>query len=489
MTIKVAKYISLLLLSSFVISCDKELENSGVDLIDNDKFSTRTYTSQVKTTTENVESVRTDNAPNYLLGIYDDPDFGVTTGSIVSQLRVPFAGLSFDETARIDAVILEIPYYYTNDGVYDDNKPKFKLDSVYGNAQTPYRLKVNRVATYLNNLDPEDPSKQLKYYSDKDYELSDLLAEQVFVPNPNDTMIVISRRAEDGTIYEEDERKSSPVRPSIKISLDPDFFTNNFLGDENKSKFTTNDDFIDFFRGIYIQAEPIDGFTDASLIQTNLDNAKLTVYFSETIDGENTPSLFNFGFNNVTANNFENSTITYNPQNNYVQGAGGSITTISLFGQDSEDEIPAELEELRTKNWIINEARLVFNVNDDLSSDFTPDRLLIYNYDKNRQLPDVFGIDGFSGIGGSVEKDDDGKAIKYTFRITDYITNLLDESNDEELNKLAIKVYNTSDAPQSNQDFLIKDYGWNPKRVVLYGSESPIEDKKVKLEIIYSEIN
>ncbi|WP_196895424.1 DUF4270 domain-containing protein [Aureivirga marina] len=493
MTIRVAKYISLLLLlSGIIVSCDKELENSGVDLVDNNKFSTNSYFSQIKTETENVEAVRTDNAPNFLLGLYEDNTvFGTTEASLISQLRIPFAGLTFDETARIDTVIIELPYYYTNDGVFDDNKPKFTLDSIFGNKNTAYKLKVNRVNTFLNNLDPEDPSKQLKYYSDKDYELSDLLGEVDFVPNANDTMTVVKRKAADGSIYEEDERKDSPVRPTLKIPLDTEFFTQNFLGAANESHFATNDDFIDFFRGVFIEALPINGIVDANLIQMNLlTDAKMTVYYSETIDGENTPSQYVFRFSGIIANKFENSTVVYDPQFNYIQGAGGSLTTISLFGDDNDgNNIPDELEELRNNDWLVNEANLVFYVNQDLSSDFTPDRLILYNYETNRQLPDVFGLNGFGSIGGFVEKDDSNKAFKYKFRITDYVSQLLDPTSDTELNKLAIKVFNSTDAPVNNQDFFVREYGWNPKRVVLYGSESSLEDKKVKLEIIYSELN
>ena len=77
----------------------------------------------------------------------------------------------------------------------------------------------------------------------------------------------------------------------------------------------------------------------------------------------------------------------------------------------------------------------------------------------------------------------------YIFRITDYISELLKAEEPLDLVKLGLKVYNSSDTPASIFDFTIKDFSWNPKGVVLFGNDPSFGDKRIKLEILYSEIN
>jgi hypothetical protein len=53
--------------------------------------------------------------------------------------------------------------------------------------------------------------------------------------------------------------------------------------------------------------------------------------------------------------------------------------------------------------------------------------------------------------------------------------------------KLALKVFNISDIPTQLLDVKVQDYSWTPKGIIVHGSNSEVIDKRVKLELIYSE--
>ena len=112
--VTILKYIGLFSLVFFtLISCEKEIENIGVGIVDNGKFSIGDFVSEVGTSSENVERVPANGIAQYLLGVYSDNEFGAIKGSVVSQIILPIAGDSYTygENAAIDSVII---YIHTN---------------------------------------------------------------------------------------------------------------------------------------------------------------------------------------------------------------------------------------------------------------------------------------------------------------------------------------------------------------------------------------
>jgi hypothetical protein len=169
------KYVGLFTIVFFtIISCEKEIENIGVDLIDNNIFSTGDFVTEVSTENINVESVIGNGIEQYLLGVYNDNEFGTLKGSIISQLLLPATGDNYDygTNSAIDSVIIFIPYQFTKLDNADDGKPKFEIDSVIGNNDIKFQLNVYELETFFNSLDPNDPSKPQLYYTDKVFEKS-----------------------------------------------------------------------------------------------------------------------------------------------------------------------------------------------------------------------------------------------------------------------------------------------------------------------------
>ncbi len=512
--VKSMKYIGLFtLILISVIACERDFENIGVGLVDNNQFTGKDTTYSVRAYNKNIDSSRVDGIPEYLLGIFNDENFGFIKTSFVSQLSLP-SSIDFGDKVSIDAVILDIPYYSTKEEDNSDGKPNFRLDSVFGNQDTEYYVSVYESGTFMNVLDPLDPTKGKKYYSNALYNKKTLLHSKLFIPDRNDTVLYVDRRFLDddiNTVDDIDTIKTDIVAPSIKFSLDTLFFRNNFINQQSSGVFDSGERFIDFFRGIIIEAEE-HLIKEGSLMALAMTDANLRIYYTNTIltdevegidlngDGDTvdtdvpvrTKQTMIFPIAGLRANQYtrDYSTSTalinnrfINPDSIngedklYIQGASGSMGIVELLLNEDD------LNEMRSNNWLINEANLTFYL-DDLEQTNVPDQLLLYNYDHNSQILDVITEAQVSGIGGTLERDEDNKPIKYKFRITDYISEFL-KSDDEKPVKFGLKVFHSTDVPIAIADTIVDDFSWIAKGVVLNGNTF-VGDKKLKLEIFYT---
>lgn len=496
--------IALFVLST--ISCEKEIESIGVNLIDNHVFSKDVFTSEVTTENININNVPTTNVSQYLLGVYSDDEFGTLKASIASQLVLPTFGEAYVNgygiNTTVDSVLVSIPYQSTVEDDYSDGKPKFSIDSVFGNKDIPFKLRVYELKTFLNTLDPNDPSKTAVYYSDKVFQKGDFpLYDADFKVNPDDTIAYIKRYNADGkTVYKTDTIQETNKSPTIKIPLNKSIIKQLLVDTAANSDFSSIDAFNHYFRGLYFEAETASN-VNSHIVSLALTNAKMTIYYSKTVDetsdqdlngngtkgetGVRTNHNYTFSFANLKSN-YLNRDYTNSKQSGndriYVQGAAGSIATIDLF-------INQNLTELQNKNWLINDAKLTFYVDQNASSNIAPEQLLLYNYQENTHITDTY-TEGIINVGGTLEKDEDGKPYKYVFKITDYISELLKSDDPLDLVKLGIKVYNNpTDAYTSTSGITINEFSWTPKGVVLYNHSAAAGDKRVKLEISYTELN
>ncbi len=512
------KYVGLSISLFFgIISCEKDLEDIAIGLVDNQYFSVGDTIFEVIAYNVNVDSSRVDNnsseLPLSLLGVKRDENFGIKKSTFISQFYLPLGGVDFGDNATIDTVILDIPYFATKseedqdatdpetgEPIEDEDGnpiqvPNFTLDSVYGNTSQAFNITINELGTYLNELDPDDPTKKNAYFSDKEYQLEAELFSDDFKTNRNDTVLYVLRKNLDGdpnTIDDIDTIKSLGTVPSMKFNLDENFFKNNFIDNPNSSDFDSNANFIRFFKGLYVDANGLDG----ALINAAGSNASMTIYYTNDVEtnGEivRTARAMRFPFggvrtakydNNYSGSPVENAVLNPDLENGerklYVQGAAGTEVVIELFSQET-------LEMLRNENLLINEANLNFYI-DNNQDDELPLILFLYNYDDNSTLKD-FRVDGGSGVfGGRLQYDDDGNPVSYKFRITYYISDVLDLTNPIKLSKLALRNFLFTDVPTIGVlDTVVKDYNWIPKGVVLKGNLPELDKERIKLEIFYS---
>jgi len=517
------KYITIFFIVLMsAIACEKDFQNVGVGLVDNNLFNTKDTTFEVIAYNHNVLASRVASGNPQLLGVIKDDDFGFLKTSVIGQLQL--GSIKFTDNMSIDAVILNIPYYATKqEEDNDDGSPNYKLDSILGNQEIEFNLSVYENGTYLNNLDPSDPTQNKKYYSDETFIKKAQLYSGQFKPNKNDTVFYLDRRYLDGnpsTVDDKDTIKSEIAVPSIKIPLDTTFFRTHFIDQQNSGAFDSNDNFINYFRGLIIEA---DG-TDGSLMTLAMSNATMVFYYSNIVlmdestttgdlngDGDTNDTdvpvktkqaaTFNLSglktgtyFRDYTQSSGDseiNAKLTNPDTDNgenklYIQGAAGSEVLVDLFkGFDT-----AQLDEIRNENWLINDAKLSLYV-ENQSDTIIPQRLYLYNYEDGTQILDAITEAPLREFEGILRKDDDNKPLKYEFIITDYISEVLKQGSSLSLKKLAIKVYHPSDIPTAENDTIIRDFSWNAKGVVVKGNKltSATDPERLKLEIFYTITN
>ena len=492
-------------------ACERDFKDIGIALVDNNKFDTNKLVSNIIAYNKAIDSVRVDSLPQYVLGVNQNNVYGKTRASIAAQVTTPPAGVDFGTNPTIDSVILELPYYSTKTGskkVKTDSQtdsilvPVFTLDSIIGSQTQTFTLTVSELGTFLNNLDPLDPSKRKIYYSNKNYNvLSPELYTGTFKPNANDTVAYIKHRGLDGAVFAIDTIKRTGSIPTIKLPLDEDFFVTKFLDKSKSSVFSTFDEFSHYFRGIYIEPTGADG----SLITMPLVNGSVNIYYSNdvsTTDASNvttvkrTKQTMIFPLTGIKTNKFEHDYSTANSSIQskllnpdvvtgedklYIQGASGSLVVLKLFESD-------DITTLRSKNWLINEANIKLYVDKTLSGSDLPNRLYIYNYDDDAIVTDLL-TEGTIILDGTLHYDTNGDPEFYKFRITDYIAAILKANNPKKISKLAVKSFSPFDIPSFLRlsDTIVKPFNWNPKGVSVFGNKE-LSTKKPSLEIFYTEL-
>lgn len=501
-------------LFAVVASCETDFTNVESNVISNTKFNINTVSVDILAENSPLERIQSDNISRqitqYLLGVYASSDYEKIEASIVSQVTIPtdlriLGGATYgaDTTivTKIDTVFLKLPYQVTLNNLGN----KYTIDSIFGNKNKSFNLNLYRSNAYLNLYNPSDPAKFNSFFSDTIFEKKgSKLNSQLdfpFIPNENDTMLVVKRRLYDDTIVDNDTLKlfnsttvSTVPIPFARIPLDEDLFKQLFLDKYDTGEFASQDVFNDYFRGIIIEASGDEG----SLTSFDFNNTNdalvpsLEVYYTSTILKSGTIVIDTISKNNsfplsgFKVNTFKMEDKVYSANNEIkIQGTAGSEGSVTLFNQ-------AKIDELSANNWLINDATLTFYINQSADMTHVPERLYLYKSDKNgsspifSQIKDATSEGAFGGIGGFLIRDEDGKKEKYTFKITDYISDILSGEVVYE-SILKLKAYNPSDSPVSGADTAFRNGSWNPKAVTLFNNSLQNEGKKATLVISYSE--
>lgn len=545
--VRVLTYLSLSLGLLFgVISCEKDFKNVGVNIVDNHLFSSEKYISEVIAYSKNIEKNRANGLSNYLLGVQRDESFGKLEASFITQLTLNTINPDFGINAVIDSVMIELPYTVTlNPDVSGTSPNKYLLDSVWTNGLRNFQLDVYELGTFLTPQDLADPSKPKIYYSNHPFQKQNPgspLYSGIVKPDNTDTLLVINRYKHPNDnfpdlvtkeVYKKDTIEGTN-KPTLKIPLDKALIKEIFQDQAASSHFASNSNFNHFFRGLYFEATELNP-NDAALINFDFNaqvnkNVDLVIFFSHDIqkdeaDGEDldgngvngeedvwvrTPKSFKFPLRGVqtslynrdiTGSSFETEIASIDPiigeEKIYIAGAAGSHAVIKLFGNEdaNSNNIPDELEELRTKNWLINDVRLEVFIDPNHPTDWiAPKRLYLYNIgegdDEDTQLLDAMP-QAIIGINGNLVRKSDGTPEKYVFLLTEYISEILKEDSELVLHDLGLKIFDTFDSPNPKfqNDTIVKKFNKSPKNLVLLGNKSTDTEKRIKLQISYSKKN
>jgi len=404
----------------------------------------------------------------------------------------------------------------------------FKLDSIYGDTLQSFSLKVETSNFFLRDLDPgSDFQNAQEYYSNQQF--TPAFADQVIYDasgltiSDKETLIFAAEDDPDTEDVDETTTIETRLNPGIRVQLNAtgiDFFQQQLLDKEGSTELLSLANFKNHFRGIHLSVTPS---TEELLFFFDISNAQIEVYYHYDAldDGEMVveQSSFNLsllsgapatGLAGNAVNTFINDVYpaeitdamdtSENASRIFLKGGAGSFAEIQLF----EDE--AEINQIKANNWVINEAHLIFYIDQNVlgTEGLEPPRLNLYNAETNLPIyninTEISNTDSALGVflnyDGIIEKSGD-RGLKYTVNITEHINNIV--IRDSINATLGLQI--TSDIRVSGVNNVILNNGedrelpgssiWSPLGTVLYGNNvlPTEEDKKLQLEIFYTETN
>ena len=431
----------------------------------------------------------------------------------------------------------------TNDG--DDTETignnfakKVDLDSIYGNRDAAFNLKVERSTYFLRDLDPNTNFQEAQeYYSSQQFSpsfVSDVLFDgEITISNEQ---ILVAQDDDPSTEDVDESAIFKRFEPGIRVPLDVAFFQENVIDKEGGTELVSQANFNDHIRGIHLSTTTI---SDDVMMLLDMKQANVTIGYNydsvdqnettnDTSDDEivkkkaefvlsflraaqdgslsgNAINTFNTELFPAEINNVMNS--DENASKLYVKGGAGTYTEIKLFAENDEDGMDF-IDGIKAKNWIINEANLVFyidrNTLDNVGGVIEPPRLYLHNAENKQplinfsteysidQVPRLFKL--YLNYDGIIEKSSDDKGEKYTVRITDHINDII--IRDSTNAKLGLTI--TPDIQLIGVDYAMLSDGeseipiaptLSPLGTVLYGGVPENGDNRLKLEIFYTETN
>jgi len=541
---RVSLYLVLCLTLIFAQSCETDFTSLDSDVINSDNainFETSSIEYPIVTHSRIVDPVQSNNLPSFLLGYNNHAIYGESTSSFVGQMVPDQYSPDFGDNTVLDSVILTIPYFSRGIETSDEDDITYELDSVYGDS--PIKLSIYRNNFFLRSFDPygEFDDSQ-KYYSNgslSDLELisqgqleGELLFEiNDFVPSANQINLTELDTLDVPFV-------SQKIAPALRFRLDNsnnNYWQNLIFENEDNPVLLNENNFKDFFRGLYIKVEGIN--SEGSMILLNLasTNTNLTIHYTsdtpitDETDTSNEDDITSYqndyviNFSGVLLNIFDNnfsvdvsnSDEVNGDENIYLKGGEGYIGMIDLFNGTVENEIGDQVDAFdHFKSFfyddisdsslkLINEAYIEFYVNQDLNLENEPDRIFVYNYEQNMSLIDYFIDQSVSSTTINakinhlqplqrVDDDPEGQGIKYKIRITEHLNNIiLQDSTNARLglgiiNDIAatsfFSILNDDDDLQLASGTILSHKG-----TVLHGNQSQQEDKRPKIKIYYTE--
>ncbi len=509
-----------------IISCDKDYNEIGANLIGSDNFDFEKYDGATVTSYNQFDAVvQSNNLPINMLGVYNDADFGTTTSSFVTQLELASANPTINLIDDIQRVELTIPYFSTLASTDSEGNSTYTLDSIYKEDNEKISLKIYESKKYIETYDEFLSSK--KYYSNEvsvfESTIGTTLLNDAESTSENTEFKFSPSQQTEITVSETGTETTTKVAPRMKLQLNKAFFKEKLFGASASGKLATNAIFKDYFRGIYFKVDAVSG--NAAMAALNFKNGKITIHYTEKADATsttithktmvlnmtgNTVNFYQNNYNNANVTLPTNQTPALATNNLFLKGGAGFHSYIDLFGiADPETAIipknNAEIIQLKAKKWIINEANLIFTSASTSSFENSPNRIYLYDTKNKRPIIDYY-IDTYANsskpkynkLTYSGIKYKENGLTKYKIRITNYIKNIINkDSTNVRLGLVVTEDINTV------TNLFIKNSGtdkyynriptssvMNPLGTILWGSDSSVEDsKRVKLEIYYTKPN
>ena len=404
----------------------------------------------------------------------------------------------------------------------------YDVDSLLGNRDASFKIKVQELDYYLRSYDPTDNFESFqKYYSDEIQLLnfSGFTIHDDEVSIDTNEIVIYKEDDPDTDDVDESEEVKERLTPRLRLPLDKDFFQRKIIDHEGSDDMTNADNFNIYFKGLVLQAYD---FSEDLLMILDYSNAKINIEYeydkynkNDTDDNTSDDTIdkvkanYELNLNGNQINVFNKSAYNQDILNNlnssenlsrvFLKGGEGLIAEIDLFTDNDGNNV---LDEIRANGWLVNEANLTMYVDKDKINEsgnlIEPFRVYLYDIDAKTPLPDYY-IDNSTGPkksnvkivhSGILELDEDDKGLKYKIRISEHVKNIV--RNDSISVKLGLAV-SSSISNSVNTDVKTTDVmkyiplatAINPLGTVLIGPNPEPEnfDKRMRLEIYYTEIN
>ena len=405
----------------------------------------------------------------------------------------------------------------------------YELDSLLGNSNASFKLKVSELDYFLRPYDPEVNFEQFqKYYSNNslasDFSGTTLYEDEISINSKE--LVFYNEDDPETEDVDESETVKERLTPRIRVELDKDFFQTRILDKEGSDDISNLDNFKLYFKGIVL--ETFD-FSEPLLMILNFNEAEIKVEYEykeynkqgttddtsddtvDTVDGD-----FRFLFNGIKLNSFKNDAFPgyvyssvldtlKNPKQVFLKGGEGVMAEIELFKNDDGVDL---LEEIRSKEWLINEANLSIYIDKEMLSSsggiIEPSRLYLYDIKNKAPVIDYF-VDNSAGPkpyqnkvvhGGLIQLDEDKNGLMYKIRMSEHIKNIVrkDSTNTKLGLVVSSDINNTINIEVEDSDFMTftpNSSAINPLGTVLIGPSPSAEnyDKRMRLNIFYTEVN
>lgn len=534
------KQILLVATVMFFASCDKDYNEIGADLIGENHFDLNKYISNIVAYNQETGVIQSDNLPVNGLGIYNNPAFGKTTASFVTQVELANINptINIDLHPTIESVVLTIPYFVDA----SQTTPKteggntYVLDSIYGASNAKIKLSIYESGYYMRGLDPDDnlQSAQKYYTNQPDFETNkkgNRLNDDIDVAQ-NDAFFFDNSQYVETTTTDGKETKTYEA-PGMRLNLNKDFFDSKIIH-ATSGKLTTNEVFKEYFRGLYFKVEQ-SGSDAGGLAMMNFAKGIITIKYKEdtsltdattkvdksivlNLTGNTVSLLQNSDPTSAYSTAISTANATLGDEKLYLKGGEGSMAVIELFGKTdnfgddgitgSPNGVADQLDIIRKSGWLINEANLVFHIDEVAMADsYEPQRIYLYDLTNNRPITDYYAdyTSGTTSKKGKTIFDGrltkvagtNGRGLSYKIRITNQIRGLVKNADSTNV-KLGVVVTedinNITSNKFKNQSGSVKQAPrasvMNPLGTILYGSKSTVpDDKRLKLEIYYTKPN
>ena len=524
----------LLMVISF-IACDKDFNVVESDVLgeENANFETDNVIIPIVAYNKKISSLQINNLASNFLGVFDDPAYGQTTSSIVTQVTPSSYNPNFGDNTVIDSIVVTIPYYSTITGTDDEGEQIYALDSLYGKPSNPIKLSIHQSNYFLRDFDPNTSvNDSQNYYSNESSASNSIFAGNTQVDLDNsieatiysdDNFVPSSDAIELWTQNEgDDEVTKTKSEPALRVVLqspeDIAYWENTIINKEGTSVLSNTNNFHNYFRGLYIKAEPVNNTGSMILLNTGSTKSNVVIYYTKDSSIENERVQGSYVLNltgnklNPFINNYNLVTFPINPnkvlgdEKLYLKGASGSMAVVDLFPNGLEDFKNEFLDADGNPTRLINEAHLVVYEDETVETGGVKnyhryDRVYAYDIKNNISTIDYL-IDATENSQSPVSSkvislsQRDTITGQFKIRLTEHLNNILlrDSTNTKIGLVLSTNVNYTASSKllDSSDDVTAVPAAalLTPRGTILYGSnENVAENKRLALKIFYTEPN